>query len=86
MPYGRYATGVHDDIQVSLLECSVCELEGKRGVEIDVLDAEFFDEETLILVYQAKETQGEESVFTCIQLHVLTKIIIIIKARYSSLR
>lgn len=86
MPYGQYVTGVHNDIQVSLLESSVREIGGQgSAADVDVLDAEFFDEETLILVYRAKETQGKESTFCCIQLHVLTRIIVI-KARYSSLR
>lgn len=63
MPYGRYVAGVHDDIQVSLLECCVCKFGGEGNIALDVLDVEFFDEETLILVYQAKETQGKESTF-----------------------
>lgn len=57
MPYGRYVAGVHDDIQVSLLECSV---RGEESTDVDVLDAEFFDDETLILVYQAKGTEGKD--------------------------
>ncbi|KAF8445957.1 anaphase-promoting complex, cyclosome, subunit 4-domain-containing protein [Boletus edulis BED1] len=57
MPYGRYVAGIHDDIQFSLLGCCVGEFGGERS-EIDVLDMEFFDEETLILVYQAKKGQG----------------------------
>jgi len=76
MPYDRYVAGVHDDIRVSLLECSVCEFGGGESIELDVLDVEFFDDETLILVYQTKETQGKESTFLCIQLHVLTRIML----------
>ena len=63
MPYGRYVTGVHDDIQVSILECSTQEFSEEGNVEINILDAEFFDDETLVLVYQAKETEGKESTF-----------------------
>ncbi|KAG8219826.1 anaphase-promoting complex, cyclosome, subunit 4-domain-containing protein [Butyriboletus roseoflavus] len=58
MPYGQYVAGVHDDVEVSLLECSVRGIGGEGSTEVDVLDAEFFDEETLIVVYQGKETQG----------------------------
>lgn len=61
MPYGQYVTGVHDDVQVSLLECFVEQFGGEGNVEVDVLDVEFFDDETLIVVYQGKETQGKES-------------------------
>ncbi|KIK94368.1 hypothetical protein PAXRUDRAFT_828088 [Paxillus rubicundulus Ve08.2h10] len=58
MPYGRYVTGVHEDVEVTLLECSVCENDDKAGADIDILDAEFFDDETIILVYQGKGSQG----------------------------
>ncbi|KIJ21731.1 hypothetical protein PAXINDRAFT_165137 [Paxillus involutus ATCC 200175] len=58
MPYGRYVAGVHEDVVVTLLESSVCENDDKAGADIDILDAEFFDDETIILVYQAKGTQG----------------------------
>lgn len=60
MPYDRYVAGVHDDIQVCLLECSV---RGEGSAEVDVLDVEFFDDETLVLVYQAKGIEGEEGTF-----------------------
>jgi anaphase-promoting complex subunit 4 len=63
MPYSQYVAGVHDDIQISLLECSVREFGEEGSTEVDVLDVEFFDDETLVLVYQAKETQGKESMF-----------------------
>ncbi|KAG9314377.1 anaphase-promoting complex, cyclosome, subunit 4-domain-containing protein [Chiua virens] len=58
MPYGRYVAGIHDEVQVSVLECSVSEFGGEDSVDIDVLDVEFFDDETLILVFQAKEMEG----------------------------
>ena len=63
MPYDRSVTGVHDVIQVSLLECSIPELSGRGNIEVDILDAEFFDDEILILVYRIKETEGKESTF-----------------------
>ncbi|KAF9229304.1 hypothetical protein BS17DRAFT_689834 [Gyrodon lividus] len=58
MPYGRYVAGVDEHIEVTLLECSVCENDDNAGAEVDILDAEFFDDETVILVYQAKGSQG----------------------------
>lgn len=63
MPYGKYVAGVHDDVQVSLLECSVREFGGEGSTEVDVLGVEFFDEEILIVVYRGKETQGKKAMF-----------------------
>ncbi|KAH7883604.1 anaphase-promoting complex, cyclosome, subunit 4-domain-containing protein [Phlebopus sp. FC_14] len=57
MPYGRYTAGVHQHVEVTLLECSVCESDG-TSVAVDILDAEFFDDETIIIVYQKTGTQG----------------------------
>lgn len=53
--------GIHDDVQVTVLECSVRELGGEESAEVDVLDVEFFDDETLVVVYEGKETGGKKS-------------------------
>ncbi|KIJ68430.1 hypothetical protein HYDPIDRAFT_106626 [Hydnomerulius pinastri MD-312] len=58
MPYGRYAIGVHNHIEVTLLECSVCENDDEGSADLNILDAEFFDDETIILIYQITGTQG----------------------------
>lgn len=71
MPYDRYVAGVHDEIHVSLLECSAG---GEGRADIDILDAEFFDDETLVLVYQAKDTEGKESTFWLYPIAELTRI------------
>lgn len=63
MPYGRYMAGVHDEIAVSLLECTVEDPNGQERADIDVLAAEFFDDETLVVVYQGKGSEGKESTF-----------------------
>ncbi|KAG6335275.1 hypothetical protein ID866_3804 [Astraeus odoratus] len=46
-------------IEVALIECSV---DGENNVDectdLDILDAEFFDNEVIVLVYQIKGTQG----------------------------
>ncbi|KAF9241365.1 anaphase-promoting complex, cyclosome, subunit 4-domain-containing protein, partial [Melanogaster broomeanus] len=58
MPYGRYTAGIHEHVEVTLLECSVCENDDKSSAELDILDAEFFDDETMILVCQEQGTEG----------------------------
>lgn len=63
MRYGRYAAGVHDEVQVALLGCSAHGFGGEVRAEIEILDIEFFDEETLILVYRAKDTGGKANTF-----------------------
>lgn len=90
MPYGQYVAGVRDDVQVSLLECLVGELGGEGSAEVDVLDVEFFDDETLIVVCQGKETQGKESTFrlysaACINQNYVQGPIFVATVNYNTL-
>lgn len=56
MPCGQYAR-VAGSFEVAILECSV-DMDGDEGGDLDILDAEFFDDNVIVLVYRIKGTQG----------------------------
>ncbi|KAL4070952.1 anaphase-promoting complex, cyclosome, subunit 4-domain-containing protein [Scleroderma citrinum] len=57
MPYDRYA-GMEPCVEVALLECSIdAEDDDSAGSALDILDAEFFDDEMIVLIYRIKGTQ-----------------------------
>lgn len=56
MPYDQYAR-VAGSFEVAILECSV-DMDGDEGGDLDILDAEFFDDNVIVLVYRIKGRQG----------------------------
>ncbi|KAH7911187.1 anaphase-promoting complex, cyclosome, subunit 4-domain-containing protein [Hygrophoropsis aurantiaca] len=57
-PYGKYAPGVPLHVDVGLLECSAVGYHGEQSVELNVLDADFFDDEYLVIIYNVKNSEG----------------------------
>ncbi|KAH7930991.1 hypothetical protein BV22DRAFT_1027754 [Leucogyrophana mollusca] len=57
-PYGKYAAGVPLHVDVALLECSAVGYHGEQAVELDVLDADFFDDEYVVIIYNVKNNNG----------------------------
>lgn len=56
MPYGQYVR-VAGGFEAAILECSVNTNNGGGG-DLDILNADFFDDEVIVLVYRIKGTQG----------------------------
>lgn len=56
MPYGHYVK-VAGGFEAAIMDCSVDTNNGGGG-DLDILDADFFDDEAIVLVYRIKGTQG----------------------------
>ncbi|OBZ78996.1 Anaphase-promoting complex subunit 4 [Grifola frondosa] len=58
------AAGSSFSVSISVLECCIAQEDADAVVPIELLDAEFFDENVLVLAYRVKDQQGPASIAT----------------------
>jgi len=46
------------EVSVALLECSIKDDEGQE-VEVDIVGAEFFDDESIVIIYRTSDQDGK---------------------------
>jgi anaphase-promoting complex subunit 4 len=58
MPYAKCAAGVPLHIDVTVMECSIAGHEPGDVTDVHLCNAEFFDDEILVIVYKVRGTDG----------------------------
>jgi anaphase-promoting complex subunit 4 len=57
-PYAKYAADTPPHIDVTVMENSIVGHETEDATDIDLCNAEFFDDEILVIVYKVRGTDG----------------------------
>jgi anaphase-promoting complex subunit 4 len=68
-PYAKYAAGVPLHIDVTVMECIIAEHETGDTTDIYLCNAEFFDDEILVIVYKVRGSDGEFIFYFHLALH-----------------
>lgn len=58
-PYAKCAAGVPLYTDVTVMECSIGGHEPDDVTDVQICNAEFFDDEILVIVYKVRGTDGE---------------------------
>lgn len=58
-PYAKCAAGVPLHIDVTVMECFIAGHEPGDVTEVHLCNAEFFDDEILVIVYKVRGTDGK---------------------------
>lgn len=57
-PYEKFAANVPLHVDVIVMESSIAGHETEDAINIDLCNAEFFDDEILVIVYKVRGTDG----------------------------
>lgn len=84
MRYGGDVLNLPPVVDVALLDCRVGQSTGDVFCEFDLLDAEFFDDESIVLVYRCQKRDG--ALISYLRLHALIAIRLSSTNVYSNVR